>query len=85
MTTLNGLKSLDDSRIQTWLRKIGTGGVGILEKALLRADSEVKGCIVRNMSPYAGKKLQEDLKALANQNVSKREIQESAEQLEKLL
>jgi flagellar motor switch protein FliG len=84
MTTLAKLKSLNDSDIQNWLKKVQKEGVLVLVYAMLGADEDTKNCIFRNMSDRAGSLLKTEIENYEKANISSAIINKNSEILENL-
>lgn len=85
MTTFNRLKTMRDTDIQNWLRKVGQKNVIPLGIALAGADEEVTDCVLRNMSDRARSILAQDIEKNKKMNFKEQDIAANAAKLEKLL
>jgi flagellar motor switch protein FliG len=85
MGTLNQLKTMKDSQIQDWLRKVGSEHVDTLVLALSGADDDVKNCVMRNMSERARSALKADLEDQVKRGVQGNLSEKEALKLEKLM
>jgi len=75
MITLNRLKTMSDTDIQIWLRKVEPLGVGELVKGLLGADTAVRQCVLRNMSEKGGGLLNLTLERVKRAKLKSSEIE----------
>lgn len=84
MASLDKLKSMKDTEIQSWLRKVDHVGAGILAKALVGAPEPVTERVFRNLSDTAGAALKVLVDEAAGQGISKAEIEYQTKRLELL-
>ena len=85
MTVLYRLKTMKDTEIQNWLRKVGRENVTSLAAALAGADDEVKNCVYKNMSAKARTMLAADVAKNKKLKIKDVAITASAAILEKML
>jgi flagellar motor switch protein FliG len=85
MAILSKLKTMKDSEIQAWLRKVGREKAATLAVALLGADEAVRSCVLRNMSKTAAVALQQELEKQGMLRVDENSIRRAAQEMEELL
>jgi flagellar motor switch protein FliG len=84
MATLTKLKSMNDSDIQNWLKKVEKEGVLVLVYAMLGAYEDTRNCVFRNMSDRAGSLLKTEIENYEKANISSTIINQNTDILENL-
>lgn len=85
MAALYKIKEMNDSQIQTWLRKVGQENAARLGIAMLGADEDVRNLIYKNMSDRAVNVLKCDLEKNRQALVDEKVISQYTVELEKMM
>jgi flagellar motor switch protein FliG len=85
MTTLDQVKTMTDAQIQAWLKKVEKLGVSTLVNAMLGADAEVHGMIMKNMSEKAGAVLKQNIDDRKKTRITDDYIQSNAKRVVALM